>query len=295
LTPLQSSLTGPGSRTLLSWARSTLIPTDVHLGVHSRSHLRDSFGRTVPPVRSCSAYAVSHCLDGLLRLGCRGFVAPRCRSDVRRVSWIPDPGLLQAGGPLLATPFTPFEELSSSTAAPRHRGPCLLAVDLHLLGSAGLRAGKPSCQGFQVVVLAHAPHGPSPPGEWFVWAAAACAVASRARFPRLGSVSVVGRHRAGPRTLVYRLERRPSQIPSTSRDGLGSSLAGAHQAAPWGDGAPIREDPHADSLAARRSARTLAPRSDAGRPPAVRRGGTGFGRLRPVARSERFVAWKPWS
>jgi hypothetical protein len=222
LTPLQSSLTGPGSRTLLSWARSTLIPTDVHLGVHSRSHFRDSFGRTVPPVRSCSAYAVSHCLDGLLRLGCRGFVAPRCRSDVRRVSWIPDPGLLQAGGPLLATPFTPFEELSSSTAAPRHRGPCLLAVDLHLLGSAGLRAGKPSCQGFQVVVLAHAPHGPSPPGEWFVWAAAACAVASRARFPRLGSVSVVGRHRAVARGLWFtdsNAGRRRSLRPA----GMGSA------------------------------------------------------------------------
>lgn len=38
------------------------------------------FGPTLPGVRSCSTFAVSHRLDGFLRMLSCGFVAPRCRS-----------------------------------------------------------------------------------------------------------------------------------------------------------------------------------------------------------------------
>ena len=77
------------SETLLScWDRCRPSSPAVHLEcpstsalacVHSRSALPPSFGRTVPPVRSCSVLVVSHHLDGLLRLRAFGLVASRSR------------------------------------------------------------------------------------------------------------------------------------------------------------------------------------------------------------------------
>jgi len=85
---------------------------------------------------ACSAYVVSHHLDGLLRAPDRGFVAPHNRSRVRCVS--PPPGTNTAASEevlvqdtttaLPATRFTPSKEFPSPTAVPRHRGRCLLVV-----------------------------------------------------------------------------------------------------------------------------------------------------------------------
>lgn len=55
-------------------------PSSTLAGVNSRHFERSAFGRTVPPVRSCSVHEVSHLFDGFLhQRGC-GFVAPRSRS-----------------------------------------------------------------------------------------------------------------------------------------------------------------------------------------------------------------------
>jgi hypothetical protein len=70
--------------------------------------------------RTRSALVVSHHLDGLLRTQARGFVAPRCRSGVRRVSGLPEPVPSEDGsgppGTLPATRLVPLEEFPSSTA-----------------------------------------------------------------------------------------------------------------------------------------------------------------------------------
>jgi len=135
--PLQSSLPGLGSRTLLSWARSFIIPTDIGLGVHSRSRFRDSFGRTVPPVRSRSAFAVSHCLDGLLHLGFAGLLHPAAGRMFAAFRWSSAPGSLPGAWIRSPRRCSHPPKFYSPTAAPRHRGPCLLAVCLGLLGGVG--------------------------------------------------------------------------------------------------------------------------------------------------------------
>jgi len=105
-----------------------VIPTDVGQGVHSRSGFRRSFGQTVPPVRSRSAFAVSHCLDGLLHLGLAGLLRPaagRMFAAFRRLAALGSlPGPSSRSSQRCSHP----SKNSSSTAAPRHRGPCLLAV-----------------------------------------------------------------------------------------------------------------------------------------------------------------------
>jgi len=85
---------------------------------------------------ACSAYVVSHHLDGLLRASSRGFVAPRNRSGVRCVSHPPGANTLASeearvrdtATALPATRFTPSEEFPSPTAVPHRCGRCLLVV-----------------------------------------------------------------------------------------------------------------------------------------------------------------------
>jgi hypothetical protein len=173
--PLQSSRTGLGSRTLLSWARSNLIPTDVRLrrplpGASFRRSLRADGATRLP----CSAFAVSHCLDGFLHLRVAGLLRPAAGRMFGAFCRRPPPGGIApfgSGRRRLAT-RTPFEELSSSTAAPRHRGPCLPAVTFRpdeyrsgealrplapgpreRLGAIGLSAGGPCWESACAVLL----------------------------------------------------------------------------------------------------------------------------------------------
>jgi hypothetical protein len=173
--PLQSSRTGLGSRTLLSWARSNLIPTDVRLrrplpGASFRRSLRADGATRLPR----SAFAVSHCLDGFLHLRVAGLLRPAAGRMFAAFCRRPPPGGIApfgSGRRRLAT-RTPFEELSSSTAAPRHRGPCLPAVTFRpdeyrsgeafrplapgpreRLGAIGLSAGSPCWESACAVLL----------------------------------------------------------------------------------------------------------------------------------------------
>jgi hypothetical protein len=173
--PLQSSRTGLGSRTLLSWARSNLIPTDVRLrrplpGASFRRSLRADGATRLPR----SAFAVSHCLDGFLHLRVAGLLRPAAGRMFGAFCRRPPPGGIApfgSGRRRLAT-RTPFEELSSSTAAPRHRGPCLPAVTFRpdeyrsgealrplapgpreRLGAIGLSAGGPCWESACAVLL----------------------------------------------------------------------------------------------------------------------------------------------
>lgn len=123
------------------------------------------FGRAEPPARSCSAFAVSHRLDGLLLPCGAGLSHPAADHEVRRVSsvrrpattWVV-PGLCPSSS---RRGFTPFEGSPSSAAAPRHRGRCPLGVSLvprPLTTTATLTTG---------IVLASA-WNPRAPGHWLI-------------------------------------------------------------------------------------------------------------------------------
>jgi len=153
--PLPDPRSGPPSlglpfRALVpGWAREPssrglgrpVIPTDVGQGVHSRSSFRDSFGRTVPTVRSRSAFAVSHCLGDFLHLGFAGLLRPAAGRMFAAFHGFETLGSLpRIVDLLLATLFTPFEELlvDSRTASPRSVPSCRL---LRLQGGAGKDEG----------------------------------------------------------------------------------------------------------------------------------------------------------
>jgi len=116
--------------------------------------------------------------------GLRGFVAPRCRSDVRRVSRIFRPGIAPGGfGPFLATLFTPSEVLlvDSRSASPRSVPSCRSSpsagvcapvretafprslVVRHMRGPRGPLASQRVARGGHVGLRRRFP-GPAPPG-----------------------------------------------------------------------------------------------------------------------------------
>jgi hypothetical protein len=120
----------------LGCSRPLLRSSSVGIG-----HMGRGFGSSVPPDGSCSTFAVSHRLDGLLRRQPCGSVAPRCRS------W-GSPGF----GPSGRVPFgvrsacLPRRRLGPSELLPRSQ-PCLFRG---LLPSCRSASGNPALrlQGF---------------------------------------------------------------------------------------------------------------------------------------------------
>jgi hypothetical protein len=91
-----------------------------------------SIGPRLPHRKSRSVLVVSHHLDGLLRSELAGLLHPAVDPGVRRVSGPSSPAPRRRSsswraGDLPRDAHTP-ENFSSLTAAPRHRGRCLLAV-----------------------------------------------------------------------------------------------------------------------------------------------------------------------
>jgi hypothetical protein len=128
---LQSALSALGWVPLLSWDSSACAPPPTFRpGVHSREPGPAPFGRTVPPARSCSVFAVSHRPDGLLRLAAAGLLHPAAGLGfaafhaLRRQRGRSHPG----GRARSPRRVIPLEEYPSSAAVPRHRGRCPLAV-----------------------------------------------------------------------------------------------------------------------------------------------------------------------
>jgi hypothetical protein len=77
-----------------------------------------AFGPRVPPLDSCSARVVSHHLDGLLRTGACGFVAPRFR-PLGSLRFVPSvPRLRRGGGDL---PVFPAMRSYPSKGSPRQQ------------------------------------------------------------------------------------------------------------------------------------------------------------------------------
>jgi hypothetical protein len=245
--PLQSSLTGLGSRTLLSWARSSVIPTDIGLGVHSRSHLRSSFGRTVPPVRSRSVFAVLHCLGGLLHLGFAGLLHPAAGRMFAAFHGSSALGSLPGASFRSSRRCSHPPKFSSSTAAPRHRGPCLLAVRLRLPGYVR-PFERPRFRGRSWFDTCADRAGRSPPSEWLVWVTSACAAASQVRLPR-GSASWSADVRGCPQTSDSDSDSR-LPTPPISRDGSADPLR-APPGLPRRDTASTRENRRVAPLAVR--------------------------------------------
>jgi hypothetical protein len=128
---------------------------------------RGSFGRTAPPARSRSVFVVSHYLDDLLHPGVAGLLHPAAGRMF---------AAFRGSTPRRSLHGTPFRssrrcshppKMSSSTAAPRHRGPCLLVVRLRPLGLAPfLVTLLPSTQFSVAASVADL----SPPGEGLVGA-----------------------------------------------------------------------------------------------------------------------------
>jgi hypothetical protein len=115
------------------WARPPLVGF-VRLSPLRRSTLRVStpedpkilFGRTEPSARSCSAFAVSHRLDGFLHPGAAGLSRPAADHEVRRVSVVAPTRSHRSGSwPWRAFPTTRLHTprrmplAGSRTASPR--------------------------------------------------------------------------------------------------------------------------------------------------------------------------------
>jgi hypothetical protein len=129
------------------------------LQVSTPGRPRAPFGRAVPPARSCSAFAVSHRLDGLLHLGAAGLLHPAAGHEVRRVSVAirqvhPEVALRVPRLPHDAThTLRRIPLVSSRTASPRPLPSCRypsprtprpgLAGPVHLPPRAETRVGVP--------------------------------------------------------------------------------------------------------------------------------------------------------
>jgi len=87
--------------------------------------------------RTRSAFVVSHHHDGLLRSRGRGFIAPRNRPGVRRVSWRPEAHAVRpkgqrarVAGVIPRDAVHTLRRLPSPIAVPHHCGRCPLAVSV---------------------------------------------------------------------------------------------------------------------------------------------------------------------
>jgi hypothetical protein len=101
------------------------------------------FGPTLPGVKSCSAFTVSHRLGGLLRVLSCGFVAPRCRSwgspsfgPSERFLAVPEGRAVLIGASALRS-------FSLVRSRPSFKGSCLPAVRLPEIRSVRLQGLAP--------------------------------------------------------------------------------------------------------------------------------------------------------
>jgi hypothetical protein len=139
------TLASPSKRSLERWSHLAAGPPLVRFARPSTDTSRprplpgaSSLRRDAATCRARSALVVSHHLDGLLRGRAGGFVAPRSRSGVRRVSGATEPvpskqpKLTDGGGPPSPPPRDAGSHPSKSVLADsRNRIPaarCLLAV-----------------------------------------------------------------------------------------------------------------------------------------------------------------------
>jgi hypothetical protein len=138
-------------------------------------------------------------------------------------------------------------KFSSSTAAPRHRGPCLLAVRLRLPGYVR-PFERPRFRGRSWFDTCADRAGRSPPSEWLVGVTSACAAASQVRLPR-GSASWSADVRGCPQTSDSDSDSR-LPTPPISRDGS-ADPSRAPPGLPRRDTASTRENRRVAPLAVR--------------------------------------------
>jgi len=257
------SLDFPFRALVPGWAREPssrglgrlFIPTDVGQGVHSRSHFRDSFGRTVPPARSRSAFAVSHCLGDLLHLGFAGLLHPAAGRMFAAFHWFGIRDCSLGSPPCSPRRCSHPSKNSSSTAAPRHRGPCLHAVCFVCRG--GRSGREPRCRSSRSILDTLGPRADRLPAN-----VSEVGLRRLVRSPP-GLRAVVGRYLRLPADTGWRLGD-PFADPADQSGWFDGALAG-FIASPTREGdARIGEDPYAVSLGcalAPRSPRSSLPRS----------------------------------